>query len=165
MPLEDSERMTSDAARGRLDAIWLKRAHRGPMDPVDEAEAIAGRGLDGSVDRSRRRQVTLLEREKWEAFMHALDADLDPSARRANLLVSGVVLTETRGHVLRIGEVRLRIGGHTTPCERMEEAWAGLQDAMRPDWGGGAFAEVLDGGTLRVGDAVEWEPPEADDER
>jgi MOSC domain-containing protein YiiM len=157
--------MTSDPASGRLDAIWLKRAHRGPMDPVDEADAAAGRGLDGSVDRSRRRQVTLLERERWEGFMHELDADLDPSVRRANLLVSGVVLTETRGRVLRIGDVRLRIGGHTTPCERMEEAWPGLQEAMRPDWGGGAFAEVLDGGTLRVGDVVQWEPTDAAEER
>jgi MOSC domain-containing protein YiiM len=162
MPPDDSELTTSAAARGRLDAIWLKRAHRGPMDPVDEAEAIAGRGLDGSVDRSRRRQVTILERERWEAFMHALDADLDPSTRRANLLVSGVVLTETRGRVLRIGSVRLLVGGHTTPCERMEQAWPGLQETMRPDWGGGAFAEVLDGGTLRVGDTVEWEPESGD---
>ena len=153
-----------EAVRGRLDAIWLKRAHRGPMDPVDTAEAIAGRGLDGSVDRSRRRQVTLIEREKWESFMHALRADLDPSARRANLLVSGVPLAETQGRVLRIGDVRLRIGGHTTPCERMEEAWPRLQESMRPDWGGGAFAEVLDGGTLRVGDVVVWEAPELDGE-
>jgi MOSC domain-containing protein YiiM len=157
--------VNGDDARGRLDAIWLKRAHRGPMDSVEEADAITGQGLAGSVDRSRRRQVTIIEREKWESFMLALDADLDPSARRANLLVSGVALAETRGRVLRIGDVRLRIGGHTTPCERMEEAWPGLQDAMRPDWGGGAFADVLDGGTLRVGDAVEWEAPDDGDAR
>jgi MOSC domain-containing protein YiiM len=153
--------MTLAPTTGRLDAIWLKRAHRGPMDPVPEATAVAGQGLAGSVGRSRRRQVTIIEREKWEEFMHVLDASLDPSARRANLLVSGVSLAHTRGRVLRIGDVRLRIAGETTPCERMEEAWPGLQDAMRPDWGGGAFAEVLDGGTLRVGDAVEWESEDA----
>ena len=28
---------------------------------------------------------------------------------------------------------------------------------MRPDWGGGAFAEVLDDGEIRVGDPVTWE--------
>jgi MOSC domain-containing protein YiiM len=40
----------------------------------------------------------------------------------------------------------------------MEDAHPGLQNAMRERWGGGAFAEVLDGGRIAVGDAVEWEP-------
>jgi MOSC domain-containing protein YiiM len=28
---------------------------------------------------------------------------------------------------------------------------------MRERWGGGAFAEVLEGGEIRIGDGVEWE--------
>jgi MOSC domain-containing protein YiiM len=142
---------------GRLEAIWLKRAHRGPMDEVAEANAVAGQGLTGSVDRSRRRQVTIIEREVWERLMAELDADVSPSSRRANLMVSGVRLEESRGRTLRVGGVRLAIGGETTPCERMDEAFDGLRDAMRPHWGGGAFAQVLDDGVVTVGDAVEWE--------
>ena len=144
-------------APGRLAAIWSKRAHRGPMDPLREARLVAGRGMEGSVGRSRRRQVSLVEAETWERLMAELGAALDPAARRANLLVRGVRLARTRGRVLRVGAVRLRIGGELTPCERMDEALPGLQGAMRPDWGGGAFAEVLDDGVIRVGDAVAWE--------
>jgi len=147
----------TDAKQGRLAAIWLKRAHRGPMDPVAVATLVEGQGVAGSVDRSRRRQVTILAEEAWNACMTALHADLDPSTRRANLLVSGIELARTRDRVLRIGDARLLIGGEVTPCERMEEALPGLQQTMKPDWRGGAFARVLSGGTVRVGDVVVWE--------
>lgn len=146
------------AERGRLEAIWVKRAHRGPMDPARRATLVAGRGIVGNADQGRRRQVTLIERETWERVMRETAGDADPSARRANLMLSGIALEETRDRVLRVGDVRLRIGGHTTPCERMDEAVPGLRNAMRPRWGGGAFAEVLDDGGIAVGDAVEWEP-------
>ena len=142
---------------GRLEAIWLKRAHRGPMDEVAEANAVAGKGLAGSVDRSRRRQVTVIEREVWERLMTELGANISPSSRRANLMVSGVSLANTRGKTLRVGGVRLEIGGETTPCERMDEALHGLRAAMGPVWGGGVFAQVLVDGTITVGDAVAWE--------
>jgi len=147
---------------GRLDAIWIKRAHRGRMDEVTEATAVAGQGLSGNVDRSRRRQVTIIEREVWERVMRELGADVEPSSRRANLMVSGVRLAETRGRTLRVGGVRLAIGGETTPCERMDEALPGLRDALRPRWGGGVFAQVLDDGIIAVGDQVKWEDPISD---
>jgi MOSC domain-containing protein YiiM len=127
------------------------------MDEVSEASAVAGKGLDGSVDRSRRRQVTLIDRDVWQRLMRELNADVPPSARRANLMVSGVSLANTRGRVLRVGGVRLTIGGETTPCERMDEALPGLRAAMRPDWGGGVFAQVLDDGVIAVGDDVHWD--------
>ena len=142
---------------GRLEAIWIKRAHRGPMDPVQEVRLVEGRGLDGNVDRSRQRQVTLLERELWERVTASLDGDADPSERRANLLVGGVSLAQTRGRVLRVGDARLEIGGETTPCERMDAVLPGLRAALAPDWGGGAYAQVMTGGVVRVGDPIAWE--------
>ena len=38
----------------------------------------------------------------------------------------------------------------------MDEAHPGLEEALRPDWGGGAFGYVIDDGEIGVGDAVRW---------
>jgi MOSC domain-containing protein YiiM len=153
----DDARWLRESGAGSLERIWIKRAKRGPMDPVDSATLEADRGVRGNANVGGRRQVTIISRERWSELMAALGASLPPSARRANLMVSGIDLEQSRGRILRIGATRLRINGETRPCERMEEAHAGLEALMRDRWGGGTFAEVLDGGEIRVGDAVEWE--------
>lgn len=141
---------------GKVEAIWLKRMRRGPMDPVDRATLKAGRGLVGNANQGGKRQVTMIEQEIWQKLMDQLGAAIDPSARRANLLLSGVHLADSRKHILQIGNCRVRIYGETTPCEVMDEVWPGLRAAMRPDWGGGAFGEILDDGEIAVGDPVRW---------
>jgi MOSC domain-containing protein YiiM len=143
---------------GRLNAIWIKRAHRGPMDPVASATLVAGRGLVGNADQGRRRQVTLIEEEVWSRLMRDLEAAVPPSARRANLMVKGIPLAESRDRILRIGASRLRIAGETRPCERMDEALLGLRAALGNNWAGGVFAEVLEGGEIALGDEVRFEP-------
>ena len=82
--------MTNESYPGLVEAIWLKRAKRGPMDAVEDAVAEVGFGLRGNANRGGRRQITIISRERW---------------------------------------------------------------------GGGAFAEVIEGGVVRVGDTVSWHLP------
>ena len=142
---------------GRVEALWTKRAHRGVMDQRTEATFAAGKGMDGNTCRSSTRQVTIIAREQWQEMMFEMGASVDPSARRANVMVSGVELEGSRDRTLRIGAVRIRIRGETRPCERMDEALPGLRDAMSGRWRGGVFGMVLDDGVVTVGDAVSWE--------
>ena len=144
---------------GTLEAIWVKRAARGPMDRHETATLVANRGIVGNADQGRRRQVTIIAKERWNELIDETGATLDPSARRANLLVSGIDLADSRGKILQIGSVRIQIYNETRPCERMDEAHPGLQAAMRKKWGGGAFGVVLDDGEIQVGDPVHWVSP------
>jgi MOSC domain-containing protein YiiM len=124
------------------------------MDAAESAELVVDGGIVGNADRARRRQVTVLSAERWRRAEADLGVDLDPELRRANLLVSGVDLVDARGKVLAIGEVRLTIGRECKPCRIMDDQHPGLQDALQADWGGGAYATVLDPGTIHVGDEV-----------
>ncbi len=141
---------------GKLEAIWIKRAKRGPMDPKERATLIANRGIVDNADQGRKRQVTIIAQERWAELMAETGATLAPSVRRANLMVSGIDLAESRGKILQIGAVRIQIYNETRPCERMDEAHPGLRHAMKNNWGGGAFGIVLDDGEIGVGDSVEW---------
>ncbi|HKS23074.1 MAG TPA: MOSC domain-containing protein [Thermoanaerobaculia bacterium] len=135
-------------------AIWIKRAHRGPMDRVERAELVAGRGVRGSANQGGRRQVSIISQEAWDAAIEELGVAVDPSARRANVMVSGVDLENSRGKLLRIGPTVVRILGEVRPCERMDEAEEGLRNALKPHWRGGVFGEIVEGGTIATGDAV-----------
>lgn len=142
---------------GKLEAIWIKRNKRGPMDPADTATCVANKGLAGNANQGGRRQVTIIEEEVWQAHMDALNGELPPQTRRANLMVSDHPLMDSRGRILKVGNCRIQIKGETKPCERMDEALQGLRERMFPDWGGGAFGIVLDDGEIRIGDTVAWE--------
>ena len=126
------------------------------MDPVDEAVAVEGRGLEGGVDFDGHRQVTLIEREVFDRLKAEIYSSMEPVMRRANLLVSGIRLEDTRDRTLAVGDLRIHIHGETRPCEQMDAACEGLTDALDPHWGGGAHGSVVNDATIAVGDEVLW---------
>ena len=158
-PPEDSElgRLFGQFPRaGRVQWIGLRPARDVPMRQVDMVEAATGGGLAG--DRysggSGKRGVTLLQAEHLPVIA-ALSghAGIAPATFRRNLLVSGIPLIALKGRRFRIGEVLLEGTDACDPCSRMEAALGpGGYNAMRGM--GGLCARILEGGTIRVGDAV-----------
>jgi MOSC domain-containing protein YiiM len=141
---------------GELVRIFVRPSARTPTREVEEAEACVGTGLAQDHAGGGKRQITLLSLEAWERACAELGQDLCPSARRANLVVRGLELAETRGRELQVGAVRLEIAGETRPCELLDDVALGLSAALDPEWRGGVYARVLEGGPLRVGDPVEF---------
>ena len=146
---------------GRLEAIWLKRGKLAPMDEVQSARIIEGRGLEGNANQGGKRQITVLSAELWNEVKREFGDDIDPRSRRANLMVSGVDLVESRDKTLQIGDLKIRIYGETRPCELMDRETEGLRSVLESNWRGGVFGEALNSGTIAIGDTVGWFDPES----
>lgn len=126
------------------------------MDPKDSAVLRAGRGIGENADQGGKRQVTVVSKESFAEVSEELGVEIDPAWRRANFMVTGVDLRESRGRVLDFGGVRVRLVGETRPCEQMDDAYQGLRAALSPGWRGGAYGEVLDDGVVDVGCPVRF---------
>lgn len=148
---------------GRLLGIAIRRAPRAPMEEFTTIDVSTEHGLSNdSRGHLKRRQVSVLSREAWEATCEQLGQAAPWTVRRANLLVEGLPLAETTGATLRIGELVLKVTGETDPCGRMDEQCSGLQAALTPDWRGGVLCRVVSGASIHVGDSVELEVPAVD---
>ncbi|NEX16826.1 MAG: MOSC domain-containing protein [Halochromatium sp.] len=141
---------------GRLHWTGLRPAKRAALIQVEAAQAITGAGLKGDhySGRSGSRGITLLQAEHLPVIAALTDvAEIAPATLRRNLLVSGINLAALKGQRFQIGEAVLEGTSFAHPCSRMEEVLGpGGYNALRGH--GGLCARVIQGGQLRVGDAV-----------
>jgi len=133
---------------GTIVAIWIKRAHRGVMDRVDEATLVEGRGIEGSADQGGWRQVTIISEEAWRDAVAQCGKEFDPAHRRANIMLRGIDLENSRGKRLQLGDCIVEIRGENPPCKRMGD----MQQPLTPHWRAGVFGVIARGGTIRDGE-------------
>jgi HAD superfamily hydrolase (TIGR01490 family) len=121
-----------------------------PMQDTPTARGVTDLGLEGDshAKRGSARQVLLMDEETLAAF------GLTPGRVRENITTRGLGLHElAAGARVRSGSVVLEITKHCTPCEFIEDIQPGLREKMQGHRG--MLARVIEGGELRVGDAIE----------
>ena len=144
---------------GRVEWIGLRPARDVLMREINEVVAEAGKGLIGDryASGSGKRGITLIQSEHLPVIA-ALSghASVSPQWLRRNLVVSGIPLIALKGRRFRIGDVLLEGTDACDPCSRMEAALGpGGYNAMRGH--GGLCARIVEGGTIRIGDALQPE--------
>jgi MOSC domain-containing protein YiiM len=128
--------------------------------PVPVVELRTGRGIDGDAHQDfGRRQVSLLAVEDIEAQREKAGAGaaaaLGPGAFAENLTTRGLDLAALRvgDEVVVAGAVRLRVSQIGKDCHTKCAVYHLVGDCIMPSRG--IFCEVLSGGPVRPGDAIE----------
>lgn len=150
--------------RGTVEHVHVAPEAEAPMQPVDRVDAVAGRGLrgdryfrergtflDGSDERGSGYDLTLIEAE---AIERESGIDLAPGEHRRNVTTRGVALNHLVGERFRVGGVVCRGARLCEPCAHLQSLTTdGVLDALIHR--GGLRADIVEGGTIAVGDRVE----------
>lgn len=144
---------------GRIASLHIHPKERGAaLTSVDVLHLVADKGIAEDAryfNRSSRRQVTLIEREQIAAHGEALGvAGFAPGAVRSNIETTGIDLVALIGQRVQVGEALLDFYAPRTPCPQMDELCQGLRELME-DSRQGVLAQVVQSGTVRVGDVIQ----------
>ena len=143
-------------ANGKVEAIFIGAIRKQPMSAVTEAQAIAGAGLEGDRYAAKKKpdtQITLTEAEALEAAARDYKIEIAHHETRRNLLTRGIALNHLVGREFRVGSVRLRGMRLCEPCTHLE-GLTGKEMIKALRHRGGLRAEILEGGVIKVGDAI-----------
>jgi MOSC domain-containing protein YiiM len=152
--------------RGRVEAIAVAEQATGPMRHVDQARALAGRGLEGdryaakagtfspANDTARGYDLTLIEAEVLDALALAGDGRLGYADARRNVVTRGVNLNDMVGRRFRVGDVECLGQRLCEPCSHLERLTTkGVLRGLIHR--GGLRADVLTDGRITVGAVIE----------
>jgi hypothetical protein len=152
-------RTAGDAGIGVVEALVLAPAAEAPVMLVDEAVAIAGQGLQG--DRYADGTGTFASGRPGSALTLIDAAVVDTFGRdldhRRNVVVRGTDLNTLVGHEFSLGGARCRGSRLCEPCAHLDRLNGG--GILRPlVHRGGLRADVIRGGTIRIGDQLTPDP-------
>ena len=149
----------SEQPAGRVEAIYITAVSEEPMLSLESVNAITGCGLEGDrycIDEPGEKSfenLTLIEQEAYD-HLATIDLELPTNALRRNLLTSGIELNPLVGKEFMIGEVRCLGTELADPCNYIQgRTMPGVLKAMVGR--GGLRCQILDGGTISVGDRVQ----------
>jgi MOSC domain-containing protein YiiM len=147
---------------GTVESIHVASAAAGPMQAVEQAEAIPGVGLESDRYASKLGtfykpepdyELTLIESEAVEALRRDYEVALAPGDARRNIVTRGVPLNHLVGRDFRVGGVKIRGIRLCEPCDHLQRV-TGASVIKGLLHRGGLRAQILSKGTIHVGDAV-----------
>ncbi len=155
---------TTSRAAGEVAAIYIAPMSGADMTPIDAVNAVAGRGFEGDryFEKLGRysdvpepgRQVTLVEMESIEAVQREHGIAIRPGDARRNVVTRGISLNELVGREFRVGDATFIGVELCEPCAHLVSLIGDKKVLRALVHRGGIRADIVRGGTIRVGDPV-----------
>jgi MOSC domain-containing protein YiiM len=149
--------------RGTVQEIYIARAGGVPMESVEEAQAVQGKGLTGDRYAERKGywtgidecEVTLIEGEVVDAIEIETDVRVAHGEHRRNIITRGVRLGALAGKRFAVGDAILEYDRPRPPCRYIEMITQRGMMAALTGGRGGICARVVRTGAIRTGDIIE----------
>lgn len=120
------------------------------MEPQESVTAIAGHGLGGCAHARPGTKRHVL----FASVEHLRAVGVEPGTTKENFTVDGAdVETWAVGQRVRVREALFEVSMVCDPCSKMEEIRPGLQAEL--EGRRGMLAQVVEGGAVAAGDAIE----------
>jgi hypothetical protein len=164
-PAFTAPRTSLPQLRGEVAAIALAEEATGPMRQVDQARALAGRGLDGdryaaksgtftpNNDTARGYDLTLVEVEVLDQLGLPEGGKIGYADARRNVITRGIDLNALVGRRFRVGDVECLGQRLCEPCAHLERLTTKgvLRELIHR---GGLRADVLTDGHISTGATI-----------
>jgi len=146
---------------GVVERIFLAREESGPTAPVEEVEAVPGHGLVGdrywyeNGDAGPGKAITLIAAEAIEGYAADTGNPLAPGEHRRQVVTRGIDVNALVGRRFFVGEVECEGVELCEPCNHLQKLTG--RDSLMRDLvhRAGLSADIVSGGTIRLGDSVE----------
>ena len=142
-------------AKGRILAVCSAPEKGMIKHNINEGLLIEGLGLEGDAHAGfMHRQVSLISMEDIRTMMEKLP-NLVPGSFAENLTTEGFDLGQLKiGDRLKIGETLLEVSQIGKECHSHCEVFKQSGECIMPKKG--IFTKVIKGGTVKVGDTIEF---------
>ncbi len=148
---------------GDVVALYVTPTATEPMQSLQEANFVEGRGIEGdrryllgesvSDDEEPAYEVTLIESEAIESLLFETKEPVVAEELRRHIVTRGFSVNHLVDREFQVGEVRLRGLSLYEPSPQLMET-VGHKIAVSMMHRGGLVAQILSGGMVHVGDRI-----------
>jgi len=145
---------------GQVIEIGISKIKGNKIENVIKIEAVKGKGLLNDrkfqENNQKNRQITLIEIENIIHFNTISQTKILPINFRLNVITKGIKLNDLLGKEFFVGKIKLKAHDLCKPCKYLQDKLKQKNFIKEFMHTGGLRCEILNSGTINVGDKIKY---------